>query len=208
MSLPEKAAKVRQAINEYKELDHEDTIGDLSTRFKYTTSAPTNFGLTPVEILLATDAELNALVSVKHIAPYRSGGMGAGGKGFGKKVRELREGLKQRRWGEEYVPPREDTDHGYSRRGEGAGHAAGEGESREARKGKRKGKKERMRERAAVVEGAEAVGGLANGHGTQSEAPGAPGSSKSGAGDENSATAPEGGKKRRKKRKHNEVAQA
>jgi protein KRI1 len=76
-------------------------IGDMPTRFKYTKSAPVNFGLTPVEILLATDAELNALAGVRHIAPYRRGGLGKTGQGLSKRIRELKGQLRARRWGEE-----------------------------------------------------------------------------------------------------------
>ncbi|KAK4684486.1 protein KRI1, partial [Tremellales sp. Uapishka_1] len=101
LTVLEKANKVKEAMEEYKKLDYEDMIGDLPTRFKYTPSAPVNFGLTPIEILLATDSELNQLVSVKHIAPYKSGGLGFAGKGLGKRVRELKDELAKRKWGEE-----------------------------------------------------------------------------------------------------------
>jgi len=79
----------------------EDQIGDIKTRFKYTRSAPVDLGLTPVEILLATDAELNALAGMRHLAPYRRGGFGRAGMGLGKRIRELKSTLRQRRWGEE-----------------------------------------------------------------------------------------------------------
>lgn len=76
-------------------------IGDTATRFKYTRSAPLDLGLTPAEILLATDAELNALTSVRHIAPYRRGGLGRTGQGLGKRIRDLKTKLQRRKWGEE-----------------------------------------------------------------------------------------------------------
>jgi protein KRI1 len=43
----------------------------LPTRFRYHKVKPSNFGLTPVEILLADDKDLNEYVSLKKFAPYR-----------------------------------------------------------------------------------------------------------------------------------------
>ncbi|KAF9243196.1 KRI1-like family C-terminal-domain-containing protein [Melanogaster broomeanus] len=43
----------------------------IPTRFHYTSTTPDNYGLTPAEILLATDADLNSYVGLKKIAPYR-----------------------------------------------------------------------------------------------------------------------------------------
>ncbi|KAJ9118179.1 hypothetical protein QFC22_004083 [Naganishia vaughanmartiniae] len=101
-SLEERKAKLKDAVDEYENLDHEDMIGDLPTRFKYMKSAPNTYGLTPVEILLATDAELNDFLTVKHYAPYRHGsGVGAAGRGMGKRLGELKSKLATRRWGEE-----------------------------------------------------------------------------------------------------------
>lgn len=145
-------------MDQYKALDHDDRvsdhlcvpymtadvqkIGDLPTRFKYSHSAPNSFGLSPVEILLASDAELNAIAPVKTIAPYRRG-MGMAGKGLGKRVRDLKGELRKRRWGEvdALAGPRPtrtgSNDVPVGRRGEG--------EERHERKGKRLGRKERMK---------------------------------------------------------------
>lgn len=46
-------------------------IGDLPTRFKYTSVPKENFGLDAAEILLADDMQLNELISLKKLAPYR-----------------------------------------------------------------------------------------------------------------------------------------
>jgi protein KRI1 len=71
-------------------------VGSLPTRFSYTRTKPTNYGLTPAEILLATDAELNEFVGMKQFAPYRrDGGTGWDGK-RGEKLSELRKKLGER----------------------------------------------------------------------------------------------------------------
>lgn len=69
----ERKRKVQQAVEEYYNLDYEDVVGDVATRFKYAPVEKETYGLTPVEILLADDAELNEVVGLKHIQPYRRG---------------------------------------------------------------------------------------------------------------------------------------
>ncbi|RKO88021.1 KRI1-like family C-terminal-domain-containing protein, partial [Blyttiomyces helicus] len=46
-------------------------IGDLPTRFKYRKVEAETFGLAPTEILDADDVDLNELISLKKIAPFR-----------------------------------------------------------------------------------------------------------------------------------------
>src|SRR6266700_6241637 len=46
-------------------------IGDMPTRFKYVPVQPQTYALSPAEILMATDQELNEYMSVKKYAPYR-----------------------------------------------------------------------------------------------------------------------------------------
>lgn len=153
-------------------------IGDLPTRFKYTQSAPVDFGLSPVEILLATDAELNALAAMKHLAPYKRGtGMGRASQGLNKRIRDLKRTLQARRWGEEAGPEEEEPKEKGS--GSNAGPTGGvkrkwgaeekgdeggaHGDQRPAKKStgpggaqKRLGKKQRMRAKlAAEAEAAE-----------------------------------------------------
>ncbi|KIR81491.1 protein KRI1 [Cryptococcus gattii E566] len=167
LSIPEKAHALKQAVESYNALAHEDIIDDMPTRFKYTPSAPASFGLTPVEILLATDDELNKLVTMKGIAPYRKGGIGMQGKGLGKRVRELKDKLRERRWGEEPSQSKSREEKKEKKRKRDDGEERGYGEKREkkseseiteksekVRNGKRLGKKERMR----LQKAAEAVG--------------------------------------------------
>ncbi|KAI8817196.1 KRI1-like family C-terminal-domain-containing protein [Fimicolochytrium jonesii] len=60
-----------QYMDEVYQLDYEDMIGDLPTRFKYRQVDQQDYGLTPLEILLADDADLNELVGLKKLAPFR-----------------------------------------------------------------------------------------------------------------------------------------
>lgn len=59
-------------MNEYYQLDYEDIIGGMPVRFKYKEVEPESFNLSPEEILATDDKELNQMVSIKLLAPYRS----------------------------------------------------------------------------------------------------------------------------------------
>ncbi|KAG6920046.1 hypothetical protein DXG01_010114 [Tephrocybe rancida] len=63
--------KLEEYMDEIYGLDFNDIVGDMPTRFKYVPVQPQNYALTPVEILMATDQELNEYMSVKKYAPYR-----------------------------------------------------------------------------------------------------------------------------------------
>ncbi|KZT64882.1 Krr1-domain-containing protein [Daedalea quercina L-15889] len=125
-------------MDELYELEFNDMIGDMPTRFKYTRVAPQNFGLAPAEVLMATDAELNQFMGIKKYAPYRKEGKGRNWDGQRTaRLQELRETLKDR----------------------GLEPAEGIGRERTEKSKKRKGKKERMREKA-MANGANGANGV------------------------------------------------
>lgn len=103
-------------------------VGDLPTRFKYTPVAPQSYALTPAEILLATDAELNQYMGVKKYAPYRKDGKWDHTRG--ERLKELKEKLASRS-----IAGMQD---------------AGETEAERPAK-KRKGKKERQKLKVATI---------------------------------------------------------
>ncbi|KAF8396888.1 hypothetical protein HHK36_018523 [Tetracentron sinense] len=70
ISLREKVS-LDNELEEYYKLDYEDTIGDLKTRFKYTSVPSKRYGLSAEEVLMMDDKELNQYVSLKNLAPYR-----------------------------------------------------------------------------------------------------------------------------------------
>jgi protein KRI1 len=126
----------------------------MPTRFKYTRSKPTAFGLTPAEILLATDKELDAIAGLRHIAPYRKQGLGMQGRGISKRIYDLKQTLKNRKWGEEMEADEDGKPRTMSRdAGWGGKRKANgddkEGEGESTRKKKRLGKNQRKREREA-----------------------------------------------------------
>ena len=128
----ERREKMKEAMDEYYGLEYEDMIGDQPTRFKYTQVAPSTFGLTPEEILLADDEDLKGVVSLKRLQPYKDGR---------KKPSDLNVRLKE-----------------FRRRFHQQQHKQGEEEEREEKsKTKRMGKKERQRRKEASEKAAAAA---------------------------------------------------
>ncbi|KZO90589.1 Krr1-domain-containing protein [Calocera viscosa TUFC12733] len=123
-------------MDEYFGLDYNGMAGDLPTRFKYMKVPSTTYGLTPTDILLADDSELNAYLGVKKYAPYRSDGT----EKLGKRYWELKEALKGRSW---------------------TGEASDEVMNKSMKK--RKGRKERARLRALQDDGTPTGSGSADG---------------------------------------------
>lgn len=100
----EAAQLADKLVDEYYALDYEDKVGDVKTRFKYAKVPAESFNLTPEEILLATDAELNSFMSLKKLAPYRHDSAAYQSKQAQKqrkKLKELRDTIRNRKWGEE-----------------------------------------------------------------------------------------------------------
>jgi protein KRI1 len=110
----------------------------MPTRFKYTPTEAQTYSLTPAEILMATDQELNQYMSVKKYAPYRQG-QSKWDKGRGDRLKELKQKVGER----------------MGKRGSGGG-GGGTGANAEAigggEKKRRKGKKERMKAKEGDLE--------------------------------------------------------
>ncbi|KIJ04852.1 hypothetical protein PAXINDRAFT_103993 [Paxillus involutus ATCC 200175] len=118
----------------------------MPTRFHYTSAAPDNYGLTPTEILLATDADLNSYVGLKKMAPYRVDRGGKTKKDWDpmrtQRLKEFREKLHARAGSSYGAAWSLDAGRGFNHR---ATEALGE-------KKKRKGKKERAKSKATATE--------------------------------------------------------
>ncbi|MCL7051767.1 hypothetical protein MKW94_012299 [Papaver nudicaule] len=57
-------------MEEYDKMDHEGTIGELKTRFKYVRVAPQRFEMSAKSIIMMDDKKLSQYVPLKKIAPY------------------------------------------------------------------------------------------------------------------------------------------
>lgn len=63
--------ELQRLLGEYHGLDYEDSVGGLKTRFRYRQVEPMDYGLSVEDILTLDDKELNRLVGLKRLAPYR-----------------------------------------------------------------------------------------------------------------------------------------
>jgi protein KRI1 len=66
------ARAAKSMLEELYQLDYEDIVAGIPCRFKYKEVEPEGFGLTTEEILLAEDAELNGLVSLRRLSAYNN----------------------------------------------------------------------------------------------------------------------------------------
>lgn len=147
---PRSREEITEALDSLNSLEFNSIIGSgdsaLPTRFKYVPVLPSTYGLSSVEILLADDTDLNEVVGLKKLAPYRRDGGRAWDSRRGEKLREFRKNLGHKKPG--YY-------HQSSTTGQG-GSATVNGESADGggqvNPKKRKGKKERQKEKMAVVE--------------------------------------------------------
>lgn len=71
----------------------------MPTRFHYAKVAASDYNLDASEILMATDNELNSYMSIRKMAPYRREDEKKGKSK--KRLKELRDSLKMRKWGAE-----------------------------------------------------------------------------------------------------------
>merc|ERR1711916_410281 len=67
----EKVEELETLYNELFDLDFEDMAGGQNVKFKYREVQPESFGMTITDILALSDAELNSVVGLKKLAPYR-----------------------------------------------------------------------------------------------------------------------------------------
>ncbi|KDN51354.1 Krr1-domain-containing protein [Tilletiaria anomala UBC 951] len=154
----ERKKKVSEMLDEYYSMDYEDMIGDLPTRFKYVQVPKSNYGLSPVEILLADDNQLNNVVGIKQIQPYRRGSKRPAD--LGRRLREFRKDFNTG------LGP-SGSAHGRHTHGQGSEHRAQQhagksGDGQEQGKTKRAGKKERQKlKRAGDGDGAGGEGATA-----------------------------------------------
>lgn len=81
----------KDLLDELYNLDYEDVIGDLPTRFKYRKVDADSFGLKPTDIILADDKQLNQYLSLKKLAPFRKSDQDA------EWMKKWRNGKKKRR---------------------------------------------------------------------------------------------------------------
>ncbi|KAM0753786.1 Krr1-domain-containing protein [Meredithblackwellia eburnea MCA 4105] len=151
-------------MDDYYGLDYEDKIGDLPTRFKYAKVERSSFDLSPAEILMATDAELNSYMSLRKIAPYRQSSSSEehADKKRRKKLKGLKDALKSRTWGvdldedegaQKHARRAKYIEEGRKKKREEAKEKQKEGGANVAAVPKRKGKKERQRQKAAAQAG-------------------------------------------------------
>jgi len=62
---------LQKYLEEYYQLDYEDMIGDLPCKFKYIKVRSDNYGIDSASILGSDEKELNRIVSLKKLRPYR-----------------------------------------------------------------------------------------------------------------------------------------
>ncbi|KIK69016.1 hypothetical protein GYMLUDRAFT_35057 [Collybiopsis luxurians FD-317 M1] len=89
--------KIEEYMDDVYGLDFNDMVGGMPTRFHYTQVQAQTFHLTPAEILMATDAELNEYMGIKKFAPYRKDGKWDSHRGD--RLKELKGKIAERRHG-------------------------------------------------------------------------------------------------------------
>ena len=96
-------------MDEYYKLNAEDFIGEAPTRFPYKEVAPKMFGLTTRDVLLMEDKQLNQIVGLKKLAPYRDDANDA--------AVDANQRARARRMAKEFLEKAKDRKNRSSRRG-------------------------------------------------------------------------------------------
>jgi len=65
------SAEFDKYLDDYYNIDYEDIVGGVPIKFKYTKVNPNNYGLSTEEILNSEDKNLNRIISLKRLYPYR-----------------------------------------------------------------------------------------------------------------------------------------
>lgn len=138
LSSEERKKAISKMMDDYYQTGAEDIIGGMPTRFKYVQVPKGSYGMSPVEILLADDKDLNQVVGVKHLQPYRREiGKSTKPKFLSRKLKDFRQHLSSR------------YDEGA---GLGEAYNSKAVTSEEGEKKKRKGKKQREQEKKRKAE--------------------------------------------------------
>jgi len=115
----------------------------------YTNTEATDW-MTPEQILLATDAELNQVIGLKKLAPYRTTTSDRKLAARKKKLKELRKKLKTRKWGE--APRNDDSQERLNASpSQSAAIPTDQNQNSQPPAKKRKGKKERQKLKEAAL---------------------------------------------------------
>ncbi|KAK2462934.1 hypothetical protein APHAL10511_005132 [Amanita phalloides] len=143
--------KLKEHMAELDSLNFNDVVAGMPTRFRYVPIKPDAFALTPVEMLMATDKELNQYMSIKRYAPYQKGVKWDNMRN--ERLHELKQQISERMGGA-----------GMDDVSGGGGHYSGVNGQGEKTAKKRKGRKERMKAKAAaaaaLADGAEGSGNM------------------------------------------------
>jgi len=65
------ASEFDKYLDDYYNVDYEDIVGGTPVKFKYEKVNPNDYGVTVTDILSRDDRELNQIVSLKRLYPYR-----------------------------------------------------------------------------------------------------------------------------------------
>ncbi|PVF96620.1 Krr1-domain-containing protein [Serendipita vermifera] len=141
-------------MDEIYGLEFNDMVGDLATRFKYTTVPANSYALDPVEILMASDKELNEYMSIKRIAPYKN--KAYWDKERNEKLKEFKNRIGSRTW--DGVPIAKLVQ---GRQRQRTGGVNGDGLV-DGKKKKRMGKKERNKFKAAEALATEPISAISH----------------------------------------------